>query len=130
MNFKMKTIFPVLAAAALCCLSCVETDSTLGGAFVPATETYHFKTVEIHLEGISMQMADKLSGYSDSRITIGAIREPEYGLTTRSSAFTLIPLIEDEDDFEIGDNPKFIRFHFAAARDTLSFYDKTQENIL
>lgn len=130
MNFKMKTIFPVLAAAALCCLSCVETDSTLGGAFVPATETYHFKTVEIPLEGISMQMADKLSGYSDSRITIGAIREPEYGLTTRSSAFTLIPLIEDEDDFEIGDNPKFIRFHFAAARDTLSFYDKTQENIL
>jgi len=130
MNFKMKTIFPALAAATLCCLSCVETNSTLGGSFVPTTETYHFHTVEIPLEGISMKMADKLSGFSDSRITIGAIREDEYGLTTRSSAFALVPLIEDRENFDIGTDPRFIRFHFAAARDTLSCYDESQESIL
>ena len=89
MNFKMKTRFLALAAALLCCYSCIETNSTLGGNLVPTVETYTFHTAEIPLEGISMQMADNLSGYSDSRITIGAIREPEYGLTTRASAFTI-----------------------------------------
>ena len=130
MNFKMKTIIPALAAAALCCLSCVETNSMLGGAFVPTTETYHFHTVEIPLDGISMKMADKMSGYSDSRITIGALRDDEFGLTTRSSAITLIPLFDKNETFNIGANPKFIRFHFATSLDTLSCYDKTQENIL
>ena len=72
MNFKMKTRFLALAAALLCCYSCIETDSTLGGNLVPTVETYTFHTAEIPLEGISMQMADNLSGYADSRITIGA----------------------------------------------------------
>ena len=44
MNFKMKTIFPALAAAMFCCLSCVETNYSIGGALVPTTETYHFHT--------------------------------------------------------------------------------------
>ena len=69
MNFKMKTRFLVLAAASLCCLSCVETNSRLGGGLVPVTETYTFHTVEVPLEGISMQMADNLSGYSNTRLT-------------------------------------------------------------
>ena len=130
MNFKMKSHFLALAAVPLCCLACVETNSALGGSFVPAAETYTFHTVEIPLEGITMQMADKLSGYSDSRITIGAIREEEYGLTTRASAFPLVPLIPNDGSFELGNNPEFQRFHFAAARDTLSFLDDSQENIL
>lgn len=122
--------FLFLAAAALSCLvSCVETDSTLGGNLVPTTETYTFYYAEVPLEGISMQMADKLSGFSDSRITIGAIRDEEFGLTTRSSAFALIPMV-DTTDFNIGDNPRFKRFHFAASTDTLSFIDGSQESIL
>ena len=128
MNFKMKTRFLVLAAAAICCLSCVETDTTLGGSFVPVTETYTFHTVEIPLEGITQQMADNLSGFSNDRITIGAIREPEYGLTTRGSAFALVPLFVDKLD--LGKNPVFKRFHFSAARDTVSTVDPSQEHIL
>ena len=128
MNSKMKTRILALAAGLFCCLSCIETNSTLGGTFVPVVETYTFHTVDIPLEGISMQMADNLSGYSDSRITIGAIREPEYGLTTRSSAITLIPMFLEKLD--MGKNPVFKRFHFAAACDTLSVLDPTQENIL
>jgi hypothetical protein len=128
MNFKMKTRFLVLAAAAICCLSCVETNSTLGGSFVPVTETYTFHTVEFPLEGISLQMADNLSGYSNDRITIGSIREPEYGLTTRASAFALIPLFDG--DFDLGKNPVFKRFHFAVERDTISTVEPSQEHIL
>ena len=128
MNFKMKTRFLALAAALLCCYSCIETNSTLGGNLVPTVETYTFHTAEIPLEGISMQMADNLSGYSDSRITIGAIREPEYGLTTRASAVTLIPLFQDT--LNMGKDPVFRRFRFSAARDTTCFLDPTQKNIL
>ena len=130
MTFKMKLHFLALAAVPLCCLACIETDSTLGGSLVPAVETYTFYTTEVPLEGISMQMADKLSGYSDSRITIGSIREDTYGLTTRASAFPLIPMIDNDGTFEIGANPVFKRFHFAAARDTTSFIAPDQENIL
>ena len=130
MNFKMKTRFLALAAASVCCLSCIETDATLGGGFVPAEETYTFHTLELPLEGLSTRMADKLSGYSDARITLGAIRESEYGLTTRASAVTLVPMIPNDGTFSIGSNPVFKRFHFAAARDTLSFIDGSQENIL
>ena len=126
----MKTRFLALAAALFCCLSCIETDSLLGGSFIPAVETYTFHTVKFPLEGVSMEMADDLSGYSDSRITVGAIREAEYGLTTRSSVVTLVPLIPDYEAFEIGKDPQYIRFHFAAARDTLSFLDAGQEHIL
>ena len=130
MNFRMKKHLLALAAVPLCCLACIETDSTLGGSLVPAVETYTFHTVEIPLEGISIQMADKLSGYSDSRITVGAIQEDTYGMTTRASAFPLIPMLPYDESFEIGANPVFKRFHFAASRDTLSFLDKNQENIL
>lgn len=128
MNFKMKTRFLALAATLVCCLSCIETNSSIGGAFVPVTETYTFHTAEIPLEGITMQMADNLSGFSDDRITVGAIREGEFGLTTRASAFALVPVIYGE--FNVGKDPVFKSFHFAAARDTLSFLDPSQENIL
>ena len=128
MNFKMKTRFLALAAALVCCYSCIETDSTLGGNLVPTVETYTFHTAEIPIEDISMQMADNLSGYSDSRVTIGAIREPEYGLTTRASSITLVPLFIDKLD--MGQNPIFKRFHFSIGRDTTCVLDPTQANIL
>ena len=128
MNFKMKTRFLALAAALVCCYSCIETDSTLGGNLVPTLETYSFYTVDIPIEDITMQMADNLSGYSNSRVTIGAIREPEYGLTTRASSITLIPLFIDKLD--MGKDPVFRRFHFAIGRDTTCVLDPAQANIL
>ena len=128
MNFKMNKRILAWGAALLCCISCIDANTTLGGSFVPAAETYSFYTAEIPLEGISMQMADNMSGYSDSRITFGAIRDPEYGLTTRASAFTLVPLFLG--DLEVGKNPVFQSFHFAAARDTLSVAKADQQNIL
>ena len=130
MNFKMKTHFLALAAASLCCLGCIEVNHTLGGTLVPAAETYTFHTVEVPLEGITTQMADKMSGYSDSRITIGSIRDEVYGLTTRGSALPLVPLIPNDGSFEMGSNPVFKRFHFSSAVDTLSYIDPSQLNIL
>ncbi len=129
MSFKMKTAH-ILAgfAAALCCLSCIESSTEVGGNLVPIGQTYKFYTVDIPVPQIYVRMADSLSGFSSTRITIGAVRDKDYGLTTRSSAVALIPLVDGTMDF--GNDPKFKSFHFAAAKDTISVADAGQANIL
>ncbi len=129
MSFKMKTAH-ILAgfAAALCCLSCIESSTEVGGNLVPIGQTYKFYTVDIPVPQIYVRMADSLSGFSSTRITIGAVRDKDYGLTTRSSAVALIPLVDGTMDF--GKDPKFKSFHFAAAKDTISVADAGQANIL
>ena len=42
MNFKMKKRILAWGAALLCCISCIDANTTLGGSFVPAAETYTF----------------------------------------------------------------------------------------
>lgn len=117
-----------LAAILICCLSCVETNNQIGVEFLPLSQQYSFHTVEIPLEEIEMRTADGLSGYSSTRITVGAIKDADYGTTTRSSAVTLIPMYVDS--LEIGTNPVFQSFHFAAALDTTSFYKESDEAFL
>ncbi len=129
MNFKMKTrhLFAGFVAAA-CCLSCIESSDKIGGSLVPAGQIYKFYTVDMPITDVYVRMADSLSGFSSSRITIGAVRDGEYGLTTRGSAVTLIPLTSGTMDF--GENPKFKSFHFAAGMDTVSAANSNQANIL
>lgn len=125
----MKLRIAAIAVSALfCCLSCVETNSQLGGNLVPINQTYKIYTAEAGLEEVYMRMADSLSGYSSKRITIGAIRDAEYGLTTRSCALTMVPVFVDTLD--LGKNPKFKRMIFQVAKDTTSFSDPNQEAIL
>ena len=129
MSFKMKTahIFAGMAAA-LCCLSCIESSNGIGGNLVPTSQTFKFYTVDIPVPEIYVRMADSLSGFSSSRITIGAVKDKDYGLTTRGSAVTLIPLVDGTMDF--GKDPKFQSFHFATAKDTVSVADEGQASIL
>jgi hypothetical protein len=78
---------------------------------------------------VSMKLSDSLSAYSSTRITVGAIRnDEEFGLSTRSSCVTLVPMFVDELDF--GTNPVFKKFHFTAIADSSSVCDKDQANIL
>ncbi len=129
MSFKMKTLH-ILAgiAAAACCLSCIESSNEVGGNLVPIGQTYKFYTVDLPVPEVSVRMADSLSGFSSKRITVGAVRDKDYGLTTRGSAVTLIPLVSGTMDF--GKDPKFRSFHFAAALDTVSVADSRQASIL
>lgn len=127
----MKFYFPAIAAALLCCLSCVEIDSELGGNLIPTDQTYTIHPVEAQLPyGSVLQLpADSLSGYSQTRITIGAIRDSKFGLTTRSCAFTLVPA-QDTLDFGNLAAAKIVRFHFAAHLDTVSVANESQRHIL
>lgn len=115
------------AAILFCCYSCVSINYEVGSNLVPLSQLYDIYSAEFPLTDIQMKMLDSLSGYSSSRITIGAIRDDEFGLTTRGSAMTLVPI---NDTLDFGSNPQFKSFHFSAARDTSNFADSREANIL
>ncbi len=127
----MKFYFPAIAAALLCCLSCVEIDSGLGGNLIPVDQTYtiHPKETLLPYGSIRMALTDSLSGYSQTRITVGAVRDGQFGLTTRSCAMTLVP-VTDTLDFGNISAARVQRFHFAAAFDTLSVATLDQSHII
>ena len=127
-HFKMKLKFATPAALLFCCLSCISVDYKMGGSLIPIDQTYKILNSTLPLEEIDMRMADSLSGYSSSRITVGAVCDEDFGVTTRSSAITLIPMFIDKVD--LGTNPVFKRFHFSIARDTTNVIDEDQLNIL
>lgn len=120
--------FPAIAAAVLCCISCIDKNNLLGGDLTPTNQTYSVYTADLPIEEMDLQMADSLSGYSSRRITVGAVRDDQFGLTTRACALTLIPMFIDSLD--LGKDPVFGSFHFAVARDTVSVDKPSQENII
>ena len=114
----LKRIFPLLGTAVLaCCLSCVTVDYDLGADFLATDQQFDTFVAEFPLEDIRMMPADSLSGYSQTRITFGAIRDGDFGLTTRSSAVTLVPM---DDSLDFGTNARFRYFRMNMVRDTVS----------
>lgn len=134
---KMKLEFLAVAAALACCLSaCVEVNYELGGKLIPTDQTYTIYHSTTPITDIYMDMPDSLTGGSQSRVVIGAVRDERYGLSTRSSVMTLIPIFVKGDTLDF---PKFIRdsinvhiksFHFALAADTTSVASEDQLPIL
>ena len=116
----------ILAALPFALASCIKTSSEIGKDLVDLSLLYDTYTVEFPIEDIQLRRADDLSGFSDNRITIGAIRDETFGLTTRASAFCLVPAL---DTLDIGTDPEFVRFvvHFEA--DTISTAHPGQEHI-
>ena len=112
----------------VCASSCVYIDDHLGENFIPTNQQYDVYTMAFPLKNISMAYADSLSGFSSTRFTVGSIRDPETGgLTSRSSASTLVPLNEEMD---FGEDPQVIQFHFTAVKDTVSCIAEDEERIL
>ena len=117
----------VIGAALVCAASCVYVDDNLGQNFIPGDQIYEVRTATFDLDGIRMGYSDSLSAYSSSRITVGAIRDSKFGLTSRSSAFTIVPVV---DTIDVGENPRVTQFHFTVSRDTTSVEDEGQTNLL
>ena len=116
----------ILAVLPFALASCIKTSTEIGKDLIDLSLLYDTYTVEFPIEDILLRRADDLSGFSDTRITIGAIRDETFGLTTRSSAFSLVPAV---DTLDIGTDPEFVRFmvHFEA--DTISTAYAGQEHI-
>ena len=109
-----------------CGISCVDINEELGSGFIPTDQRYDIHIDEFAIKSIDMKPVTELSGYSSSRMTIGAIRTEDNKLITRSSAFSLIPAAK----YDFGEGGKVARFHFAVAKDTLSYIDPSQKRIL
>lgn len=127
MTFRLKKAALALAVPAVLFASCVKVNTELGKDLLDKSMLYDTYTVEFPLTDVQMRHAEKLSGYSDTRITIGAIRDEVFGLTTRESAFTLIP---DRDTIYLGENPEPVKFDIHFAPDTISTAMDGQEHIL
>ncbi len=119
--------FPAIIALAAGLASCVGVDQNLGGDFIPNDQKYDFHTAEFDLDEVWMKSIDSLTAYSSRRITIGSIRDETFGLFSRGSVVTLVPVL---DSVDFGKNPVFNRFKFKAAADTISVADENQANIL
>ena len=129
-SYKMRRKYCAILFSMFCILacgtSCVYVDEELGSSFIPMDQRYDTYIDEFAIEGIAMQPVEKLSGYSSSRVTVGAVMTGTGDISRRSSAFTLIPA----DKYDFGTGGEVVRFHFALAKDTLSYISETQRRIL
>ena len=127
----MRLRISALAAALICCISCIDTNNRLGGTLIPLDQSYQiFLEDSLFLKDIKISWADSLSGYSQDRIVVGAIRDEAYGLTTRDCSLTLVPIVQGEDTLLFGESPIFKNFHFCAAADSGSVAAYDQASIL
>ena len=117
----MTLAFPLALSA------CVNVSGELGKDLIDKSLLYDTYTVEFPIEDIRLRRAGDLSGFSDTRLAIGAIREETFGLTTRSTAFTLVPAL---DTIDLGTNPQLVKFSLHFGADTVSCADETQRHIL
>ncbi len=122
----MRKLTAIIALAAGLA-SCVGVDQSLGGDFIPIDQKYDFHTAEFDLDEVWMKSIDSLTAYSSRRITIGSIRDETFGLFSRGSVVTLVPVL---DTVDFGKDPVFRRFKFKAAVDSVSVADESQANIL
>jgi hypothetical protein len=123
----MRKFLALCMSAALVLPGCVEVDNSLGEGLVDNRLLYKTYTAEFPLEEIQMKMADALSGYSSSKLTIGAIRDDVFGLTTREAAFPLVPAL---DTLDLGTNPSAVSLTLRFSADTVSCNEDAQARIL
>ena len=127
---KMKAGYCAILFSAFCILacgtSCIYVDEELGSNFIPIEQRYTTYVKEFPLEEIAMKPVEHLSGYSSSRITVGAIMTESGDISERGSAFSLIPAAE----YDFGEGGEVVKFHFAVAKDTLSYISDSQRRIL
>ena len=125
--FSSVTTVAAVCAGMICSSSCVNVDNSIGESMIPDNQLYNIYTAEFPIEDIRQEMADSLSGYSMYKFTFGALQDETFGLTTRSAAFTLVPI---NDTLDFGKNPVFRQFHMSAVSDSTSYSDPSQQYIL
>lgn len=123
----MRKILALCMGAALILPGCVVVDNSLGDGLVDKSLLYDTHTVEFELTEIQLKKSDALSGYSSSKLTIGAVRDEVFGLTTREAGFPLIPAL---DTIDLGTNPEAVKFTLRFSADTISCNSDNQARIL
>ena len=123
----MRKLILSCAAAAIAATACIKVDYSLGSGLIDKGLIYDTYTVEFPLTDIMMKRSSDLSGYSSTRVVVGAIRDDVFGLSTRESALTLVPAL---DTINLGTKPKAVSFSLYFAADSISCADDSQARIL
>ncbi len=126
---RLKFAFIAALAATSLLSSCVKVDDSLGENYLATNMKYDVYTAEFEISDIEMQVPDSLSCFSTRRFSIGAIRDDEFGLTTRSAAFTLVPVAKTLDFGKPGTRI-FRNMHLSAVNDSVSCNDRRFASIL
>lgn len=126
MNLKISGLILASFCILACGTSCVYINEELGSSFIPNDQRYAVHIDTIMISGLESRVVDKLSGYNSSRMTIGAIRNSDNQISDRSSALTLIPASK----YDFGEGGEVTKFHFAVAKDTLSYINEGQRRII
>ena len=111
----MKRALLFAAIAASFAISCVKVNEDLGKNLISSKARFNVYTEEYPLTGFETRTADDISGFSSTRIVIGAVKDKDYGISKRSSAFTLVPAI---DTLDFGTDPEVLRFYIKFECDT------------
>lgn len=114
---RLKKYFYAMFAGLLLVSSCVKVDTNLGQNLSPREHRYDVFCETIPLKNIRVQRAEKSFGRSNFRITVGAVKDEEFGLTVKSSAFTLVPV---DSVLNFGKETEFLGFYLTMSRDSLS----------
>ena len=122
-----RLLVPALAALLVLAPACVKVDNSLGKSLVDKSLLFDTYTTEFPLEEIQLKKSSDLSGYSDTHLTLGALRDETFGLTTREAAFCLIPA---QDTLDLGQNPRAVSFDLYFEGDTVSCADDSQARII
>ena len=123
----MKNRIPAIAAALLCCISCIEANYQIGGNLIPENQKYKIVSGQRVPLSVKSVAIDSLSGYSTNWITVGSVQDDDLGITSRSSIVYLMPI---SDTMDLGTNPVVKRLHVSMATDSISVNDESQRNIL
>lgn len=123
----MKRITVLGIVAALLLSGCIKVDNNLGEGLVDKSLLFDTYTVTFDLEQTNLRRASNLSGFSDTRLAIGAIRDKVFDLTTRECAFPLVPAL---DTLDLGTNPQVTAFTLYFEADSVSCADDSQQRIL
>lgn len=107
----------VLFVGMLLASSCVKVDTNLGQNLALREHRYNVFCESIPLKNIRVQRVDSTYAYSNFRITVGAVKDDEFGLTVKSSAFTLVPV---DSVLNFGKETEFQGLFLTMSRDSLS----------
>lgn len=119
----------ILLATSLLAFSCVKVNDKVGSNYIPYLEglTVYQTRIDLTSDILEQTTLDSLSAMSAKKMVIGSIHSDAYGITRRSSAVTLYPIVPV---LEVGLKPRNARMRLQMAKDTLVTYGSADASII
>ena len=111
------TLFVLILGFLLVATACVKVNTDLGQNLALIEHRYQVFCESIPLQDVYSVRPDSTYAFNTYRIAVGAIRDPQFGLTTLSSAFVLVPL---DSVLNFGHRPEIKELYLSLTKDTLS----------